>query len=220
MRQMFKIKDILPNPFRHIEHYAIKRRKVEALKESIGSTGFWDNLVARPKDGKAEIAYGHHRLVALKEVYSPEEEIALEVRDLDDATMLKIMARENMEEWGGSVAAEHETIRSVVEAYAAGLIDLPAPSPTTSKTKVRSAPSFIQGGSPPDGAPRPYTARTVGDFIGWLKPSGDAQEKVYEALAALELPHYRADGLVLHHHRASPLFHVLTSHDLEHGRVV
>lgn len=184
MRQTFKIKDILPNPFRHIEHYPIKRAKVDALKESIESTGFWDNIVARPKNGKVEIAYGHHRLAALKEFYGPNEDINLIVRKLDDSTMLKMMARENMEEWGTSVVVEHETIRAVVEAYAEGRIELPGLPPKLSESQLRHAPSFAPG-SPPAAGGLPYTAQMIADFIGWLKPDGRPQDKVFDALTAL-----------------------------------
>ena len=43
----FRVGDIQPNPFRHLDRYPIKREKVEALRESLRSTGFWDNVVAR-----------------------------------------------------------------------------------------------------------------------------------------------------------------------------
>jgi ParB-like chromosome segregation protein Spo0J len=49
----------------------MQQEKIAALKESIGSTDFWDNLVARRAldgHGGIEIAFGHHRLEALKEL--------------------------------------------------------------------------------------------------------------------------------------------------------
>lgn len=190
MHQTFKIAEILPNPFRHIEHYPIKRPKVDALKESIETTGFWENIVARSVNGRAEIAYGHHRLRALQEMFRPEDEVELIVRDLDDSAMLKIMARENMEEWGSSVAVEHETIRAVVQAYAEGKIVLSQPDEKMSRSLLRYAPSFVRGSSTAtvDHTEHyPYTAQTVAAFIGWTKPRGEAQSKVHDALAALEL---------------------------------
>ena len=42
-----QIKDIRPNPFRNLEAYPPDKEKVKALKESIDSTGFWDNILAR-----------------------------------------------------------------------------------------------------------------------------------------------------------------------------
>jgi ParB-like chromosome segregation protein Spo0J len=59
------VKDLLPNPFRHLERYPINQEKVEMLARSIKDTSFWDNIVARKATngsvGKFEIAYGHHR---------------------------------------------------------------------------------------------------------------------------------------------------------------
>src|SRR5205085_8309072 len=116
-----------------------------ALRESMRTTDFWDNIVARARNGKAEIAYGHHRLAALKEEYGPNHKVNLIVRDLDDEHMIQIMARENMEEWGTSASVEQETIRAVVEAFAEGLIELPPVSKDIQKSNIRYAPSFTPG---------------------------------------------------------------------------
>src|ERR1035441_7673536 len=185
----FKIADIQPNPFRHMDRYPIRREKVKARRESMPTTDFWDNVVARVDSyGKPQIAYGHHRLVALREEYAPDHEVSLIVRDLDDTHMLQVTARENLEEWGTSAAVEHETVRAVVEAYAKGQIKLPAP-PSSVQRGLRFAPSFVEPSvsdrSETDG--HPYTASQIGEFLGWLKPSGDVQDKVHDALAALEL---------------------------------
>lgn len=160
--------------------------KVTALRESFRSTGFWGNVVARLANGKPELAYGHHRLVALREEFGPNQKVDLIVRDLPDETMLQIMARENMEEWGTSAAVEHETVRAVIEAYGEGRIDLPSPGAKASKHQIRYAPSFVPGDVSPARATHPYTARTLGKFLGWLQPSGDAQRKVGNTLAALQ----------------------------------
>jgi hypothetical protein len=183
----FAIRDIQPNPFRHIAHYPIKAEKIDALRESLRTTGYWGNIVARKHDGKVEIAYGHHRLVALKKEYGADEKVDLIIRDLSDEAMLQIMARENMEEWGTCASVEHETIRAVVEAYAEGKVELEAPATKARESEVRHAPSFVPGGDvlPPGGA-HIYTATTIARFIGWVKPSGEAQAKVHDALAALQ----------------------------------
>jgi nitrogen regulatory protein PII len=182
----FKIRDIQPNPFRHMENYPIRRDKVEALRKSLRTTGFWDNVVGRVNgDGKPQIAYGHHRWTALQEEYSPDHEVELIIRDLDDAHMLQIMAAENMEEWGTSALVEIETVNAVVEAYGSGKIQLEKPDRIDGTT--RYAPSFQQGNSGP-GPARYYTAGTVGRFLGWTKGTSDEpQNKVKNALSALEL---------------------------------
>ncbi len=182
----FKIRDISPNPFRHIGRYPIRRDKIAALRESLRATGFWGNIVARPKNGKVEIAYGHHRLAALKEEYGLNEEVDLIVRKLGDEAMLQIMARENMEEWGSSAVVEHETIRAVVEAYAQDRVRLSEVGPGVNKSQIRYAPSFIPGDAGRARAPRPYTGQTIAEFIGWVKPNGEPQDKVHDALTALQ----------------------------------
>lgn len=173
MRKSYALSDILPNPFRRMESYPIRRDKVEALKESIESTGFWTNLVAREINGRAEIAYGHHRWVALRELYDQGHEIALEIRDLDDARMIQIMARENMEEWGSSAAVEHETVRAVVKAYADGRIELEQPAKDVRQEAIR----YVAGAR----TRRPYTAHTIAAFVGWANV-----QKVQYAMGALE----------------------------------
>ncbi len=124
----FRLADIDPNPWRHMERYPIRREKVDALKESIATTDWWNNVVARLAPGDpthAQLAYGHHRRQALLELYPLDYEVDLNIRDLSDELMIKMMARENMEEWGSSAAAQHETVRTIVEAFADGKIIFP-----------------------------------------------------------------------------------------------
>lgn len=107
-----KISELRPNPFRNIEHYPIDTEKVKTLVASIGQTGFWDNILARKEDGQIQIAYGHHRLAALKQAMKPSDTVDIPVKSLDDATMLKIMANENMDEWKTSPGVIDETVRA------------------------------------------------------------------------------------------------------------
>jgi hypothetical protein len=188
----FKIKDILPNPYRRMDHYPIRRDKVEALKESLSKTGFWDNVVGRSKNGKVEIAYGHHRWVALQEFYGANHRVNLIIKNLSDEIMLQMMARENMEEWGTSAIVEIETVQAVVEAYATGAIELEKPNKLAREYEVRFAPSFI---SDTLGTSRayPYSALTIAKFLGWTMPNGNPQDKVRIAIVALQ---YIEEGLL------------------------
>jgi len=111
-----QIKQLEPNPYRDMAHYPIDREKVEALKASIKQTGFWDNILARKNNGKVQIAYGHHRLAALLEIYKSTDEVDIPIKPLDDATMLKIMANENMDEWKTAPAVIDETVK-VAKAF-------------------------------------------------------------------------------------------------------
>ena len=188
------IKDLLSNPFRRIEHYPIRREKVEALKESIEKTGFWDNLLVRSaKNGKFERAFGEHRATALKEYFDehPKEDrkVGVIVRDLSDADMIQIMARENMEEWGAtSGIVEIETVHAVVLAYADGRIQLSQPE--RKAPRLRYAPSFAIVGDDvvvQNDNSKPYTAISVARFLGWsASDAARAADKVHTALTALQ----------------------------------
>ena len=106
-----RVEDVEANPFRNMDNYPINRDKVDHLKTSIKETSFWDNILARPKpneSGKYQLAYGHHRWIALRELEI--EEIDIPVRDLDDVTMIKIMANENLTEWSSSTIVINETV--------------------------------------------------------------------------------------------------------------
>lgn len=179
MTMQVKVKDLHPNPFRHMDRYPIRREKVNALKESLRKTGFWDNVVARQQGGRVEIAYGHHRLVALQEEYGPDQEVAVILRDLDDTKMLQIMANENMEEWGNSAWVEMETVLAVIQAYAGGLIELEQPDKKATRARLHYVDEAL--------CLHPYTAETVADFLGWHDPSGRPSYKVATAIDALDL---------------------------------
>ena len=108
-----RVKNLFPNPFRNIDAYPIDREKIRQLRNSIRETSFWDNILARPvpRDGKFEIAYGHHRLVAIKEELGEEAIVDIPVRHLSDEDMLRIMANENMEHWATDWRVIVETVR-------------------------------------------------------------------------------------------------------------
>jgi len=107
-----KIKEMRANPFRDFEHYPRDEEKIKSLTKSVEKTGFWDNILARRKNGKIEIAYGHHRYVVLKRLFKPEDEVDISVKELDDWTMIMIMVDENMEEYGTDSGVFNEGIKA------------------------------------------------------------------------------------------------------------
>ncbi len=191
----FQLRDIKPNPFRHMERYPLDDEKIEILQESIKKTGFWDNIVARKNGDKAEIAYGHHRLHALKKMYPGTHEVDLIIRKLDSEHMIKMMADENLEFWGGTAQVVMETIRAVIQAAADREIKLPEIKQLPQRLgdgSVRLAPSFSSasggaGGITPNSIA--YTPTTIAEFLGkgWMDSRGAATEKVKNAIRALEL---------------------------------
>lgn len=74
-----KIKDLKPNPFRKVESYPVNELKVNILMASIEQIGFWDNILARQVDVGIQMAYGYHRLKALKRVYPTDFEVDIPV---------------------------------------------------------------------------------------------------------------------------------------------
>jgi hypothetical protein len=114
------LKNLDPNPFREHEDYPILEEKVRALMASIKSTGFWDNVLARPsptRSGRYQLAYGHHRVHALERLYGKDSlfEIDIPVRQLDDRNMLRIMANENAHEWKSNTTMILATLRRTME---------------------------------------------------------------------------------------------------------
>jgi hypothetical protein len=188
--QQFALKDVRPNPFRDMSRYPINREKIAALRESLRTTGFWENLLGRLADGVPEIAYGHHRLQAMREEFGSDHTISLNLKRFTDEQMLQIMCRENQEEWESSALIDQETVRSVVEAYAAGKIILPRPQ---CMRDVRYAPQFTASGIPyrhdrhGDDHRFPYTVASLAEFLGWIEPGGGVKQRLYTALNALEL---------------------------------
>lgn len=105
---------VKPNPYRHMKDYPIERSRVDDLKDSMRNTGVWPNIVGRNGKGDfVEIAYGHHRWIAAKELGL--ETMVISILPLTDAQMIQMMANENMTSWSHSVKVVNQTIRSVKE---------------------------------------------------------------------------------------------------------
>lgn len=208
-----KLKNVMANPFRDMDRYPIHPQKILQLKASINSTGFWDNVVARQSpdtNGKIELAYGHHRWTALMEMANEGATILIDgkkkklsmstefdwiVRALDDEEMLKIMAHENLDEWGHDASIERETIRAVVKAFADDRIDLAKPKADMPKSKMRYAPSFCFGLTPSaESAQRPYNADTINGFLGGTMSARTIQYTL-QALCLMEKGHLSESDL-------------------------
>lgn len=180
--RLVRVDEIRPNPFRAIERYPLQDEKIEALRASIRDTSFWDNIVARiGGDGHLQLAYGHHRLEALRRELGDDFEFRLIIiKDLSDEQMLKMMLRDNMEEWHTNALVDQASVRALVDAYTGG-IHLPTPKAKTPKATLRYAPGFRKGDVPGGNRQHPYTAATLAAYLEWDRT------KVETTLAALEL---------------------------------
>ena len=165
----FALKDILPNPYRDLLTFPVRPEKIDALIESYNTTGFWENIEGRvTPQGKLEIAYGHNRLAALRSSFSPGTEFDFIVRDLSDSDMIQRMSRENDESYAADVRGVLESVKTVVEAYAAGKIVLPKLDTKTSLKYIRYAPSFLPGGAK---TLYPYTITGIATYLGKVYPT-------------------------------------------------
>lgn len=104
-----KIKDLEANPFRDIKNYPMEEERIQGLMNSIKETGFWDNIPVRKVNNKYQIAYGHHRLEALRRLKI--QEINVPIKSIGDEDMIRIMANENDELWGLNPKVDDETIK-------------------------------------------------------------------------------------------------------------
>jgi len=123
MIKQIAIENLLPNPFRKIESYPIVRQAVEELKKSMEETGVWVGIVARKaeQNSKYEIAFGHHRLAAIKELEI--KEVPVDVQEIDDLRMVQQMAFENMSARKTNTQVITETVLSAREQIAKALDD-------------------------------------------------------------------------------------------------
>jgi ParB-like nuclease domain len=181
-----KLKDLRPNPYRRIKTYPIRAEKVTALAASITANDWWENVeVRRAPDGHGyELAYGHHRLAALRKLYKPDDQVGVMLRELSAEQMLRRMADENLDYAGNDALIDIETMGAVIEAYGAGDITLPAVPPKTPALSMKHV-----GGIPP----HIYTLQSVSEFLGWLHEDAKPTDRARTAFAAW---HALQDGWV------------------------
>ncbi len=188
-----KFKDVLPNPYRDLKGNPPLREKIEELKASISTTGFWDNVLVRQnKAGKYERAYGEHRVRAAIEAGLTEGDFI--VKDLSDSLMLQIMDAENREVYASSPASLIESVKAVVQALAEGAIPAFEIPLNTDTHDIRYAPSFVPGKQESEKpASKAYTATSIAKFLGRTvasstgKEGEKAQRSIVTALNALHL---------------------------------
>lgn len=89
------------NPFRDLLNNPLHQSQVDRLAASVRSTGFWDNVLVRPHPtakGRYQLAYGHARIEAARE--AGLSSAAFTIRHLSDDDMIRIMATENISQFG------------------------------------------------------------------------------------------------------------------------
>lgn len=130
--------NVFKNPHRDFKMATIREDTIAGLMESINGTDFWQNFPLRVKNNQLqdgtvlvdqaqidaliesghdwtqeafEIPHGHHRLEALKRL--DWQEVTLLVKHITDELMLRMMAEENKEGYGGNCGVTCETVDKV-----------------------------------------------------------------------------------------------------------
>ena len=186
---IWKLSDVVPNPFRDLNMFPLQQRRIEKLMGVFKATGYDENILGRVRDGKLQLAYGHHRLQALKNLGVIEAEFI--VQELSDAAMLEKMSTDNDTAFSHGMRTVLENVRAAVLGFASGKIARPEIDKHTDPKYLRYAPSFIAGLKNPPKDSVPYTRKSVGIATGMLLKDGHhgwkADTQVQGALDALEL---------------------------------
>ena len=114
------IKSIGYNPYRDITRYPIDEDAVNRLIESYDDLGNFGTLPARQVKGGYELAAGHHRLEALRDI--GVKKIPLLVSDYDDDQMVEVMTVENSTQRGQNAAALLDSVAAITYRLAKMLL--------------------------------------------------------------------------------------------------
>ena len=117
---LVELKTLKPNPFRDFTVDPYDDDNVEALAQSIKEDGFWGGVVCRQVNGHVQIGAGHHRVKAALKAGIKVADVF--VGDLDDASMIRVYARENATQRGNSSTAVAGTVASAVRFLAKGVM--------------------------------------------------------------------------------------------------
>jgi hypothetical protein len=114
------IKLIDDNPFRHRDLNPIDPAQVAKLKDSIDKDGFWASVVARERGGRYQLAYGHTRIAAARDLKLAT--VPIDVRELSDLQMARMLANENGIQRDAGIAPCVDAVAGISEVLAYALM--------------------------------------------------------------------------------------------------
>ena len=112
------------NPYRDLGTYPWIERKVEQLQRSIADVGFWAGVIGRPKGKRYQLAFGHHRLEAVRR-NKKLKEVPLIVDALTNEQMLQFMGRENGEDYNADFLVMLNTWEAALTFFSADQPKIP-----------------------------------------------------------------------------------------------
>lgn len=192
------LRSLQPNPFRDFDVDPIDKEQVKRLRESIKEDGFWGGVVCREmEDGTKQIAAGHHRIeAALAEGITRADLTVVPEKDMDDAAMVRIYARENATQrsnidaksTAGSVQAAIMFVAKALLTNDEALLSLISESRTEREALLGHLTGSKGLGEPIitrmlAGA---HTEKTVREQLANLKKSGDYARKIEDVRKQIE----------------------------------
>ena len=117
---MIPLERLRSNPYRDFELHPFDPEQIEKLKASINADGFWMSVVARKAGDGFEIAFGHHRIESARQLGWTE--VPIEVRDLTDWQMARMLASENATQRGSTAAAALDAVAALSKVLAYDLL--------------------------------------------------------------------------------------------------
>jgi ParB-like nuclease domain len=188
MNEKFALKDVVPNPFRDLVMFPLGQWRIAKLVASIKENGFTPNVLGRVRDGKLQLAYGHHRVAALITLGHTEAEFI--VQELSDDDMLQKMATDNDIAYAHGMQSVIENVRAAVLAFGDAKLK-PEINKHTDPRYLRYAPSFTAGRKTPPANGVPYTALSVALKLNATESDGHGKRRaslpIEAALATLSL---------------------------------
>jgi hypothetical protein len=197
---LVKLRELKPNPMRDFTVDPMDEDRIEKLRSSIEENGFWGGVVCRKADnGEIQIAAGHTRIAAALAAGVDKADLFVGNGDMDDATMIRIYARENATQRGNLGTAQVGSVASAVRYIAKGVMTGVCPQLGTNADldKMRGNLTSDKGigqraiveflRNVPD-----ITSKTVEQALANLKASGDYARIISEVQKEVEQENEKA----------------------------
>jgi hypothetical protein len=174
-----KLSDINANPFRNEELLPVEAEQVRDIVASIQATGLWAPPVVRPNpegDG-FQLAFGHTRLAALRELHGEDAEVEVRVQELSNERMFGMLVDENRTQRGYTCDVFDHDVRQLLLAVVRGQVHFANRfPPQTAHDKLRRFSDYLSpeevssagadGGEGRVVRPDHFTARQVAAELG------------------------------------------------------
>ena len=110
---MIKLIDVVNNPYRDFKLDPINPETVQKMEDSIEELGFWGGLAVRKAGTKYQLAFGHHRLEALRKLGWDKAD--LNVVKYDEDQMVRAMVVENATQRGAEGSAALDSVGGIIK---------------------------------------------------------------------------------------------------------